>query len=75
MKADERKRLAEQLVANPLFDEMLGEIEQAAIESLILAKTEQERVEAQWRVRSARAFREDCHKIVDSKPRRKGAVA
>lgn len=60
MTPQERRSLAEQLLANPLFAEILDEIERAAVETLIYAHTEEDRVVAQWRVRSARAFRDDC---------------
>lgn len=53
----ERKSFAEQLVANPLTEELLDRIETDAIEALVHARAEQERVEAQWRVRAAREFR------------------
>lgn len=73
MTREERKKLAEQLDANPLWHEILTGIETGAIEALILAATEQDRVEAQWRVRAARSFREDCQALLASNPRRKGA--
>lgn len=75
MTDQERKNLAEQLAGNPLWHEIIDGIEQSAIEALIYAKTEQERVEAQWRVRSARTFRTDCLELIGSNPARKGAIA
>ncbi len=69
------KKLAEQLLANSLFNRMLEKIEQEAVETLVYADTEQSRIEAQWKVTAARAFRQDCQRMVDSKPRRKGGVA
>lgn len=75
MNAQERKSLAEQLDANPLWHEILEDIERRAIEALIHAKTENDRIEAQWRVRSARTFRQDCQSLIASNPARKGAPA
>ncbi len=75
MTQDERKKLAEQLKANPLFDEILTKIEADAIEALIFAKTEDERVSAQWRVKAARTFRGDCEAALRSNPPRRGAPA
>lgn len=75
MTPEERKGLAQQLVANPLYDELMCKVEADAIEALIWAKTEDERISAQWRVRSARTFRADCEAILRSTPQRKGAPA
>lgn len=75
MTPQERKSLAEQLDGNPLFHEILNGIEASAIEALVYAATEQDRVEAQWRVRSARAFRSDCEEALLSTPKRTGAPA
>ena len=72
---NERKSLAEQLKANPLFDEMLASIEASAIEALVYAKDEDSRISAQWRVRSARTFREDCEEYLRNTPTRNGAPA
>lgn len=75
MSPQERKSLAEQLSANKLFDVLLSEMEARAIESLVLAQTEQDRVEAQWRVRSVRTFRSDCKSAIGSDRKRKAAPA
>lgn len=72
MTTEERMALAEQLKANPLFDILIGEIEAAAIEALIYATTENDRIAAQWRVRAARALREDCEAALRSNHARKG---
>lgn len=73
MTTEERKALAEQLKANPLFDILIGEIEATAIEALIYATTENDRIAAQWRVRAARSLREDCEVALRNNPVRKGA--
>lgn len=75
MTPEERRGLAEQLKANPLWDELIDGIEADAIESLIYAKTEDDRISAQWRVRAARTFREDCEAALRNTPARKGAPA
>jgi len=75
MTPEDRKTLAEQLDANPLWHEILQQIGTSAIETLVHASNEQDRVEAQWRVRSARAFRSDCQEALASTRRRTGAPA
>ena len=72
---EDRKSFAEQITANPLYDELLAKIEQDAIEALIFAKTEDDRISAQWRVRSARAFRDACEDFLRNTRPRKGAPA
>lgn len=75
MTPQERKSLAEQLAANPLTNEILGRIEKDAIEALILAKTEQDRIEMQHRVRAARSFRQDFQRELRNTQPQKGAKA
>lgn len=75
MTDDERKSLAEQLQANPLFEEMLSSIEADAIEALVHSKDEETRIEMQYRVRSTRALRTDCEDFLRNNQVRKGAVA
>lgn len=72
---EERRTLAEQLDANPLWHEILENMERQAVEGLIYASTEQSRVEAQWRVQSVRTFRTDCQAALDNNRKRKGAPA
>lgn len=73
MTPEERKSLAEQLLSNSLYEEIMTSIEDNAKETLIYADTEQARVEAQWRVRAARAFRADCEALARNTQPRKGA--
>lgn len=73
--AEDRKALAQQILTNPLTDEIFDGIERDAIEALVRAKTEQDRVEAQWRVRAARSFRQDCEQMLRNTHGRKGAIA
>lgn len=54
----ERKSLAEQITANPLFTEILDGMEQGAIEALIYA-ADDTRQAAQMRVQAIRNFRQD----------------
>jgi len=53
----------------------MGELEARAIEALVRAKTEDDRISQQWRVRSVRAFREDCEALLRNNHARKGAPA
>lgn len=64
MQDHERKSLAEQLLSNPVFQEIMADLEQRALEALVYADTEQKRVEAQWRVRAIRSFETDCEAII-----------
>jgi hypothetical protein len=75
MTDQERINLAQQLLTNPLFEELLREIERDAIEALLVAKTEQQRVEMQWRVHATRAFATACDDVLRSNQPRKGAPA
>lgn len=56
----ERKSLAEQLEANPLYGLLMNEIEADAIERMVSARTDTDRMEAQAYVRAVRTFRQDC---------------
>lgn len=57
MTPDERRSLAEQISANPLFNEILADMERRAVEALIYA-TDDTR-SAQLRVQAVRNFRAD----------------
>lgn len=70
----ERASLAEQISGNPLFTEIIDRLEQSAIERLVSAATEQDRIEAQWRVNAARSFRRDLANALSTRER-KGAPA
>lgn len=72
MTPQERKSLSEQITSNPLFGEVLDRIEKQALDALVYADTEQDRVEAQWRVRAARAFRSELSAALITRER-KGA--
>lgn len=73
MTREERKHLAEQLKANPLWDILMAEIETDAIERMISASTDLDRMEAQAFVRAARAFRANCEAALRNTQPRKGA--
>lgn len=75
MTRDERKRLAQQLSTNPLYDILMDEIEQDAIERMISAKTDLARMEAQAYVKATRTFRQDCDALLHNTQTRKGAPA
>lgn len=63
MTPEDRKTLAEQLLANPLWAVLMAECEANAIERLIAANTDIERMERQAGVRAARTFRQDCEAL------------
>lgn len=75
MTPNERKSLAEQLVANPLWGVLMAEQEATAIERMIAANTEQTRHECQLRVHAVRSFRQDCEASLRNNQQPKGAVA
>lgn len=63
----ERKSLAEQIVSNPLFAEILDGMESGAIEALINAQTDEHRHARQLRVQAIRAFRSDLAEALDTR--------
>ncbi len=75
MTPEERKNAAEQLIANPLYEELMAGIESAAVERLVYADTDILRVEGQAHVRAARSFREDCEAALRNNQYRRGAPA
>lgn len=74
MTNEERKALAESLIANPLMENILAEIEKSATEALIYASNEQDRIKGQADVLAARAFRSALTRAVNTH-KRKGAPA
>lgn len=69
MTPKERKSLAEQITANPIFTAILDDMERGAIEALIYAPDET-RHTAQLRVQAIRQFRADlaeCLRVVEPK--------
>lgn len=74
MTPEDRKALAEQIDANPLTDIILDGIEKDATEALIHASTEIDRIEAQYRVRAARSFRQELVAALRT-PQPKGSIA
>lgn len=75
MTPETRAKLAEQLMANPLFAELMSGLERNAIERLIAAKTDPDRLECQLRVQAVRTFRHDCEASLRSTRERKAAPA
>lgn len=67
MTPTERKSLAEQMKANPLYEIILSEMEGGAIEALIHAHTEEQRLTRQLRVQAIRAFRADLDACLDTR--------
>lgn len=75
MNRRERASLAEQILANPVYAEIIDTMEANAVERLVFAPNEQERLEGALRVQSIRAFRSDCEALLRSTHERKGAPA
>lgn len=73
MTPTERKNLADQIATNPIYNVLMDEIEQSAVERMISAQTDTARLEAQAYVRATRAFREDCDAMLRNYQERKGA--
>jgi hypothetical protein len=71
----ERRNLAESLLANPLFLELLSEQEASATARCIHAKDDDERRLFAFRVQVIQTFRRDCEAALRSTPDRKGAPA
>lgn len=72
MTPDERRSLAEQILSNPLFSEVVNDMERRAIERLIYA--DENTAEAQLRVQAIRTFRADLEANLNTRER-KGAPA
>ena len=70
MTPDERKNLAEQITTNPLFNEILDQLEQSAIDRLIAAPDDQTRLTAQLRVQETRALRSELDECLATRERR-----
>ena len=77
MDADERRHLAEQLLTNPLFDVVMDELEQNAINRCINAPMidDELRGAAAAETRAIRAFRSNCEALLRNNQPRKGAPA
>lgn len=75
MNADQRKSLVQQLLVNPMFEEIMGTIETREIETCIFAQTDHDRAFAANKVQAIRSFRSDCQSYLDSTPKRRGAPA
>lgn len=67
MTPQERKSLAEQITANPLFTAILDDMETGAIEALIAAQTDEHRHTRQLRVQAIRAFRSDLAEALSTR--------
>lgn len=67
MTPQERKHLAEQITANPLFTAIMDEMENGAIEALINAQTDEHRLTRQLRVQAIREFRTDLGACLDTR--------
>lgn len=70
-----RASWAEQMLANPLFDEIMGSVEADAIERMVTASDDTTRHEGALRVQAVRSFRSDCERMLRSTRERKAAPA
>ena len=75
MTEQERKALAESLVANPLFHALFDDMEKSATEACIWAADDESRRFAAMRVQAIINLRTDCAEALRSTPDRKGAPA
>ena len=71
----DRASLAEQLKANPLFDELFDRVEREAVEAMIAAETNKLRAENAFRIQAIRSLRHDCEAFLRSTRERKAAPA
>lgn len=60
----ERKALAESMLANPLYGEIMSKIEHDALESCVYAVNDLDRFHAAERVKAVRKFRSDCEALL-----------
>lgn len=67
MTPQERKSLAEQITANPLFTAILDDMERGAIEALIYATDDEQRHARQLRVQAIRQFRSDLAEALSTR--------
>ena len=74
MTAQERAALAEQLLGNLLFHDILAKIDENH-RGADFRRDRDDRVTAQWRVRAARSFRADCEAEARNTQPRRGAPA
>lgn len=75
MTPKERASLAEQILTNPLFSVVFGELEHQAIEATIYAKDDESRTRAAMRVQDIRNFRQACEAELRNTQSPKVAVA
>ena len=75
MTPSDRASLAEQILHNPLFAQIMADLEASAIERLVSAGTNETRHEAQLRVHAVRSFRSDCEGHLRSNAARKAVPA
>lgn len=74
MTPKERASLAEQLEANPLFEEIMSNLESNAVERMIYAEDDETRLIDALRVQAVRSFRSDCQSAIDSTRERRGGT-
>jgi len=75
MTPNERASLAEQLLSNPLFDELFDSIEKNTVEAMIFATDDETRARSAMRVQAVRTLRTDCEACLRNTRERKAAPA
>ena len=75
MTPDERASLAEQLLSNPLWDDLFDGMESDAVEQMIFANNEELRADLAKRVQAIRSLRADCEAMLRNTHERKAAPA
>lgn len=75
MTPTERRNLAESLLANPLLETIMSELESTAIEQCVYATDDDSRRFAAQKVQAVRSFRQDCVDALRNTPPMKGAPA
>lgn len=74
MTPDERRSLAQQITTNPLWVELVENLEASAIEQMVYADTDETRASAAMRVLAIRSLRADLDEALSTRER-KGAPA
>lgn len=70
MTPEDRKKLAEQLEANPLFTQLLSEMETSAMQAMLFAGDDQTRLEAQIKAQTVIDFRRNWRRQLANTPER-----
>lgn len=75
MTPEQRASHAQNILDNPLFQEIMDKLEHSAIERCVNALDPDTMAEGAMRVQAVRSFRSDCQSMIDSTRERKAAPA